>query len=450
MNKEEKNRETHIEIRSGNVQEILGHIPVWIVRWGISLITVIVLVILTGSWFYQYPDIVRSPVMVTTENPPSPVVAKANGRIVALFVNDTQIVEQGQTLAVIENPADFEQVFQLKEKLENNRNTILDFSVSGIIEFQTNPNLGTIQTSYAKFLNFYTDYHHFIGLKYYQRKIESQNEELEKYHVYYNRLYRQRNFLKRELQLASRHFSRDSLLFAREVIPGAEFDLAEAKLLQKKREFEQARVNLSTTTIEISKLDQEILDTRQQYTDKKKELELQLIESFENLTASISSWDHQFILRSSSTGKVSFTKYWSKSQSVTEGERVLTIIPEDAGDIIGKVALDMKRSGKVKRGQKVNIKFDNYPHLEYGMVEGVVHSISLVPAENRYSVEVSLVDGLRTFYGIELEFTQEMQGTAEIITEKRRLLKRLVDPIKFIFEKNASYREDVVRHNELP
>ncbi len=377
--------------------------------------------------------------MVTTENPPSPVVAKASGRIIALFVSDTQIVEQGQTLAVIENPADFEQVFQLKEKLKNNRNNILNFSERWIIEFQSNPNLGIIQTFYAKFLNYYSDYQHFIGLKYYQRRIESQNEELEKYHIYYNRLFRQRNFLERELQLASRQFSRDSLLFTREVIADAEFDLAEAKLLQKKREFEQARVNLSTTTIEISKLEQEILDVRQQYTDKKKELELQLIESFENLTASISTWDHQFILRSSSTGKVSFTKYWAKDQNVTEGDRVMTIIPEDAGEIIGKITLEMKRSGKVKQGQKVNIKFDNYPHLEYGMVEGVVNSISLVPAENRYTVEVSLVDGLKTFYGIELEFTQEMQGTAEIITEKRRLLKRLVDPIKFIFEKNASY-----------
>ena len=442
MDKEEKNRGTPIEIRSNNVQEILGYVPVWIVRWGISLITIIVLGILTGSWFYQYPDIVRSPVMVTTENPPSPVVAKANGRIVALFVSDTQIVEQGQTLAVIENPADFEQVFQLNEKLENNRNTIFDFSKHDIIEFQSNPNLGIIQTSYAKFLNIYTDYNYFIGLKYYKRKIESQKEELEKYHVYYNRLYRQRNFLKRELQLASRQFFRDSLLFVRKVIPDAEFDLAEAKLLQKKREFEQARVNLSTTAIEISKLEQQILDIRQQYTDKMKELELQLIESFDNLTASISTWDHQFILRSSSAGKVSFTKYWSKGQSVTERERVLTIIPEDAGEIIGKIALDMKRSGKVKQGQKVNIKFDNYPYLEYGMVEGVVNSISLVPAENIYTVEVNLVDGLRTFYGIELVFTQEMQGIAEIITEKRRLLKRLVDPIKFIFEKNASYRKD--------
>ena len=136
MTGNKNNRTPSVEIRSSNVQEILGHVPVWIVRWGITLITVIVLGVLTGSWFYQYPDIVRSPVMVTTENPPSPVVAKASGRIIALFVSDTQIVEQGQTLAVIENPADFEQVFQLKEKLENNRNSILNFSERWIIEFQ--------------------------------------------------------------------------------------------------------------------------------------------------------------------------------------------------------------------------------------------------------------------------------------------------------------------------
>ena len=102
MTGNKENKTQSVELRSNNVQEILGYVPVWIVRWGITLITIIVLGVLTGSWFYQYPDIVRAPVMVTTENPPSPVMAKANGRIIALFVSDTQNVEQGQTLAVIE------------------------------------------------------------------------------------------------------------------------------------------------------------------------------------------------------------------------------------------------------------------------------------------------------------------------------------------------------------
>lgn len=442
MTGKQENKSSSIEIRSDDVQEILGHVPGWIVRWGITLITVVVLGILIGCWFYQYPDIIRSPVIVTTENPPSPVVAKASGKIEVLFVSDTQLVEQGEILAVIDNPADFEQVFQLVSILKSNRNNILNFSEPSPVEFSSILDLGAIQSSYAKFLNHYTDYHYFIELKYYQKKIKSKRDELDKYRVYYNILYRQRNLMERELELAFRQFSRDSLLFATEVIPEAEFDQAVTKLLQKNHAFEQARVNLSITAIEISKLEQEILDIEQQFKDEKKNLELQLTEAFENLTASISTWDHQFVLRSPSIGKVSFNKYWAENQNVTEGERVMTVIPENTGEIIGMIRLSMQRSGKVKPGQKVNIKFDNYPHMEYGMVEGIINTISLVPAENNYTVEVDLKNGLKTFYGIELEFTQEMQGTAEIITEKRRLLMRMVDPIRFIFKKNTSYMQD--------
>jgi hypothetical protein len=81
-------------------------------------------------------------------------------------------------------------------------------------------------------------------------------------------------------------------------------------------------------------------------------------------------------------------------------------------------------------GQQVNIKFAHYPYREYGMVTGIVERISLVPADNFYVVEVSLPEGLRTSYGKTLPFTQEMPGTAEIITEERRLLARFLQPIE--------------------
>ena len=43
-----------IEIRSDEVQDILGMVPSWIVRWGTVVILVTVLAILTGSWFFNY------------------------------------------------------------------------------------------------------------------------------------------------------------------------------------------------------------------------------------------------------------------------------------------------------------------------------------------------------------------------------------------------------------
>ena len=77
----------------------------------------------------------------------------------------------------------------------------------------------------------------------------------------------------------------------------------------------------------------------------------------------------------------------------------MTVIPENAGDIIGKIELPIAGSGKVKTGQNVNIKFANYPYMEYGIVKGEVQNISLVASDNAYSVLVILPEGLTTTYG---------------------------------------------------
>ncbi|MDR2036511.1 MAG: hypothetical protein LBQ60_01160 [Bacteroidales bacterium] len=63
----------------------------------------------------------------------------------------------------------------------------------------------------------------------------------------------------------------------------------------------------------------------------------------------------------------------------------------------------------------------------------MVHHISIVPSGDSYIVEISFPDGLMTSYGKELPFTQEMQATAEIITDDLRQLERLFMPVKKIF-----------------
>ena len=117
-------------------------------------------------------------------------------------------------------------------------------------------------------------------------------------------------------------------------------------------------------------------------------------------------------------------------------EPVLSIVPLETGDFVGRVNLKMQRSGKVKAGQPVNIKLSSYPYLEYGMVKGIVKSKSLVPTGDAYVIEITLPSGLTTLYGKKLDFTQNMQGTAEIITENLRLLQKIVNPFRYLISKN--------------
>ena len=51
------------ELRSEAVQNIIGYIPHWIIRWGITVIFLIVLVLLVGSWFFKYPDVILPPLL---------------------------------------------------------------------------------------------------------------------------------------------------------------------------------------------------------------------------------------------------------------------------------------------------------------------------------------------------------------------------------------------------
>jgi HlyD family secretion protein len=84
----------------------------------------------------------------------------------------------------------------------------------------------------------------------------------------------------------------------------------------------------------------------------------------------------------------------------------------------------------------VNIKLSGFPYLEYGMIRGYVKSKSLVASGDAYIIEVSLPQGLTTLYDRQLDFSQNMQGRAEIITDKLRLLQRIINPFRYIITKN--------------
>ena len=113
-------------------------------------------------------------------------------------------------------------------------------------------------------------------------------------------------------------------------------------------------------------------------------------------------------------------------------ENTFTIVPNEEEELIGKAFLSIERSGKVKTGQRVIIRFVNYPDQEFGIVEGLVNSISLVPLENNYLVDISLPNGLKTNYQNTLPVTHEMKATAEIVTENLSLLERFLMPVKKI------------------
>jgi hypothetical protein len=440
-----ENKDQKIEIRSEEVQDILGQIPSWIVRWGTVVILVTILVILAGSFIFSYPDTKRAAILVTTEHPPAPLVARSNGRL-SLFVEDSQFVEIHTHLAVLENPADYSDVISLRFDLEEIRTIIANLDKEKHIPLNNTYTLGEIQSAYAEFINTYDDYFHFMELDYHVKTIKSKEEEIRRFEIYNNRINQQVSILKQEYQLAQRQFSRDSLIFVQGYSAEAEVEISEQKKLAAQIKYEESRAKLSSNQIEISKLEQEVLDLQLRAQEEREQMETNVREAFEKLIAQIDIWEQKYLLEAPLDGVVSFTRYYSETQNVREGDIVMTIIPTNQGEIIGKIDLPLEGSGKVEIGQQVNIQFTNFPHLEYGMVRGKIRTISQVPADQLYVLEVELPDGLVTYYDIEIPFKQEMYGHAEIITDDRVLIERIFSPIRSLISEQRETRRSKERN----
>ena len=64
MNKVENN----ISLRSEEVQEIMGEVPAKIVRWGTTIIFIIIIILIAGSYLFKYPEVINSDIKITIEN----------------------------------------------------------------------------------------------------------------------------------------------------------------------------------------------------------------------------------------------------------------------------------------------------------------------------------------------------------------------------------------------
>lgn len=422
--------------RSHASREIMGFVPHWIIRVGITVVFVIIVVILVVAWFFKYPDIISASVILTAENPPAAIIARSDGKLEALFVKDKQKATNGQWLAIIENTADYRDVMKLEMELKNHENDISDNIFPDIDSIDKHLCLGDIRESYYSFINACNDFQIFTYLDYFPASIEILNKEINLRRTHYKQMINQKELLEKDLQLSRQDFRRDSVLLSNFSISETEFEKRLSVYLNKQFELESFMLELSREKIQLLQIEQRLLDKKLSFKEEAMQVRIKAFEAFENLLSHLELWEQKYVLKSPIDGTITFSTVWNINHNVNAGEKVMTIVPETPSRMIGRMNIPVKGSGKVKPGLEVKIRFANFPSEDFGVVKGKVETISLVPDNDHYLVEVSLPEGLNTTYNKVLDFRAEMQGDAEIITEDTRLLMRIMRPFKALFKNN--------------
>jgi HlyD family secretion protein len=417
---------------SDDVKEIISAPPGRIIRWGTAIISVVFAALILLAWLVRYPDVIPSTVEITTQNPPATLVTKISGRINKLYVKNGENVSKGQLLAVMETAASIKEIENLREILDTITNADR-IRPGNLPSFNY---LGELQSEYTAFLKSLNDFDTYIQNDLYGSKISAVNVEISGIGEYLSRLRVKESLLAENLSLEENKYRRDSILHSGKVYSESEIENSRQALIRMKLELQQVRLEHSAKVIGLSEKRQQLQDYIIMRQEEKEKLISVLNESFLNLKAGLNIWINNYLLITPVDGQVTFTRYWSENQSVLKDEPVLSIVPDNAGDYVGRINLKMNRSGKVMTGQIVNIKLSGYPYLEYGMIRGVISSKSLVASGDFYVIEIILPQGLTTLYGRELAFSQNMQGIAEIITNEMSLLQKIVNPFRYLASKN--------------
>ncbi|MBB4800571.1 multidrug resistance efflux pump [Flavobacterium nitrogenifigens] len=425
--------EDTFELRSEEVQDILTKVPHWMIRWGTVLIFAIIVMLFFVSWFVKYPDVVKTEIVITTNIPPEKIVSKSSGRIEAILVKDKTPVAKNSTLAIIENTANYKDVFLLKSIVDgydiNNSKKAFPFASL------KNTQLGEIESAFAVFQKDYQAQQLNESLHPFEVESKAQSSEKIQLKERLDILQQQKVLNESELELQKNEIARFETLFKKGIISAQEMEAKKLGYLQAMKSYKGLLTSISQ--IKSSLIDNTKSSQNSQINSTKEEVNLgrSMAQSFYQLKKVIKDWELAYTLKSSVSGVVTFLQVWNENQTINVGDNVFSIIPDAKNTFIGKVKAPALNSGKIKVGQRVNIRLANYPDREFGVLKGEIKNISLVPdKDGNLLVDVALPNGLKTSYDKQIVFQQEMKGSAEIVTEDLRLIERILYQFKSIFE----------------
>ncbi|MTI31233.1 HlyD family efflux transporter periplasmic adaptor subunit [Xanthovirga aplysinae] len=418
-----------IEIRSDEVHEILNHIPSWIIRWGITVIFLIIIGVLVGAWVIKYPDSISAKIVLTAQNPPAQLIARKSGRI-NFQVKDYENVVKGQLLGSIENTANIQDVIVLYEDLTQIEK---DFSQERFFVneafYVKNYNLGELQPAFKSFIKALRDYQLFKDLGFFDKQKRIMEERIGAFHSLREQLEKDFQLASEEFSIIERQYLADSSLYKQRIIALTKFEGSKNNYLTQKRLLESINTEKINIEIQVNQLREQVNSLENQQREKRENLKSSLQDELKLLQSQLNAYKKNYLIISPVEGKVAFSSYWSNNHVVTAGDEMMAVVPFTK-TIFGQLEAPVQGSGKLEIGQQVNIKLDNYPFAEYGMLHGQIEGISLLPRNNVYKIRVAIPQNLETTYKKELVFRQNMTGVAEIVTQDLRLIERVFNQIR--------------------
>jgi multidrug efflux pump subunit AcrA (membrane-fusion protein) len=419
-----------IELRSDDVQEIIGTPPRMIVRWGTLVVTGAVFVMVALSFWVQYPDKVRGRVTITSKIAAVRVNAQKSDLISKIHVEDGDKVKEGDLLVEMQSAANFEDVEELEEFTKDLNNAdqseLLEFLSSDFRQLE----IGTLQPLYAEMQTNFDKFQFYEQNKAAAKEITQVKRQIQNINAGIRIQKRKLKDAKETEKLEKVNYERlRNLKNSNDVAP-QKVDNQEKVWIAARTRVKEIEDEINSRLLQISGLNKNIGSVESTDSETNNQNYINLRSSINNLIGAIDRWNEENLLIAAMNGKISMVQNWSEKQYIEQGKEIMAILPEDLEDnYFTQLFIPIRGSGRIEVGQRVLLKLDNYPYREFGQLEGVVIEPPGLQREEGLPVKIKLINGLITQSKKVLKLEQELRGEGAIITENRSVFVRIFENV---------------------
>ena len=411
-------------IQSEAVRDFLENIPSWIIRWGMIIIFIILLAVISSTWWISSPDMVTAEFTLSSFDQPRPIVSKIDGRLERVFIKENQKVKSGEILAYMESYSNHTELLQLEKQLEQFDKYIINDEIGwrDISTFPKYLHLGNVQDSYQNFRQNYVQTYSLFKEGYFEKRKNLLEKDIEDINKINRHLNEQVDLYIKDVEISEKEYKINKRLLNDKVI--AEIDLyrEESKLIGKKFPVKNIQSTIMSNNALLNTKKRELLDLENSVILQKEAF----IHSLNTLRSNIDQWKNMYLLIAPFDGVINLAQPFQEKQIIQANSEILYISTSNKS-FMGNLKIPQMNIGKVEKGQKVLIKFQGYPFEEFGSIHGEITSIAELSSvdDQFFWATVSLPRGLSTDTQKKIRYKTGMKASAEIITKELRLIERL-------------------------
>lgn len=375
-----------------------------------------------ASYFIQYPDIVPTTARVLSVNTPKELIPKTSGKIVNIFAKNGDSIHSGYPILYIESLASHNEILELRcllyqivQEIKSNGS----INVSKLV-FTKFDSLGEVQSDYSLYYSEVTDILDYIDSGFYvnskKQLIDDKKIIVKERHL----LKLQKELVKRDLKLAKESFNTNQYLYENKVLSKQEIRLEESKLISKEMSIPSIDASLtSNDRMENQKIKE--INEVDHLISTKKEIFYQKSLAF---LSSLDKWVDTYVIKAPKTGIVNYLRPIELYNYIAQNQNIGFVI-SDTANYFAEMYIPQTGFGKTKLGQAVILRFQAYPHEEFGQLYGKIKFISSNASDSGFLSIVAIDNALSTDKHVNIQHVNGLTAEARIITSNRSLFDRV-------------------------